>query len=175
MHSNITMSGEWIFCSQRLRLIGSLWVYMFAKQIKCIDYSSLSLLNSFVFPHCFFLVTHGITFYRADTQTNWMKLALTNSSHLFVFCHKNIIFFWLIKIRKVTKVKQTLQIRHSEVIFAMCLSWMTVVNRAHDYRIKIPKNTFDHKMTWQVIISRYNSEQKSVLFWCYGTEENFHL
>ena len=29
---------------------------MFAKQIKCIDYSSLSLLNSFVFLHCFFFL-----------------------------------------------------------------------------------------------------------------------
>ena len=176
MHSNITVRGEWIFCSQGLRLIGSLWVSMFANQIKCIDNSSLSLLNSFVFLHCFFfLVTHGVTFYRADTQTNKMKLALTNSSHLFVFCHKNKIFFWLIKIRKVTKVKQTLQISHSEVIFAMCLSLMTVVNRAHDYRIKIPKNTVDYEMTLQVIISRCNSEQKSILFWCYGTEEKFHL
>ena len=63
---------------------------MFANQIKCIDYSSLSLLNSFVFLRCFFLITHGATFYTADTQTNKMKLALTNSSHLFVFSHKNI-------------------------------------------------------------------------------------
>ena len=84
----------------------------------------------------FFLVTHNVTFYRADTQTNKMKLALTNSSHLFVFCHKNIILFWLIKLRKVTKVKQTLQISNCKVIFAMCLSWMTVVNRAHDYKSK---------------------------------------
>ena len=159
------MRGEWIFCSQRLRFIGSLWVSMFANQIKCIDYSSLSLLNSFVFLHCFFLITHGVTFYRADTQTNKMKLALTNSS-LFVFCHKNIMSFRLIKIRKVTKVKQTLRISHCEVIFAMCLSWMIVVNIAHDYRIKIPKDTIDHEMTLQVIISRYNSEHKSVLFWC---------
>ena len=65
---------------------------MFANQIKCIDYSSLSLLNSVVFLRCFFLITYGVTFYRADTQTNKMKLALTNSS-LFVFCHKNINVF----------------------------------------------------------------------------------
>ena len=41
---------------------------------------------------------------------------------------------------------------------------MIVVNIAHDYRIKIPKDTIDHEMTLQVIISRYNSEQKSILF-----------
>ena len=41
---------------------------------------------------------------------------------------------------------------------------------------KIPKYTIHHDMTLlQVIISRYNIHKKSILIWCYGTKENFHL
>ena len=76
---------------------------------------------------------------------------------------------------KVTKVKQILQISYSEVFLAICLSWMITINRAYVYK-KIPKYTIDHDMTLlQVIISRYNIQKKSIVIWCYGTEDNFHL
>ena len=68
-----------------------------------------------------------------------------------------------------------LQISYSEVFLAICLSWMITINRAYVYK-KIPKYTIDHNMTLlQVIISRYNIQKTSVLIWCHGTEENFHL
>ena len=68
-----------------------------------------------------------------------------------------------------------LQISYSEVFLAICLSWMITINRAYVYK-KIPKYTIDHDMTLlQVIISRYNIQKKSILIWCYGTEDNFHL
>ena len=68
-----------------------------------------------------------------------------------------------------------LQISYSEVFLAICLSWMMTINRAYVYK-KIPKYTIDHDMTLlQVIISRHNIQKKSILIWCYGTEDNFHL
>ena len=68
-----------------------------------------------------------------------------------------------------------LQISYSEVFLAICLSLMITINRAYVYK-KIPKYTIDHDMTLlQVIISRYNFPKKSILIWCYGTEDNFHL
>ena len=68
-----------------------------------------------------------------------------------------------------------LPINYSEVFLAICLSWMVTINGAYAYK-KIPKYTIDHDMTLlQVIISRYNIQKKSILIWCYRTEDNFHF
>ena len=57
----------------------------------------------------------------------------------------NIYYFWLIKITKVTEVKQMLQISYSEVFLAICSSWMITINRAYVYKKYLNTRSI---MTW---------------------------
>ena len=55
-----------------------------------------------------------VTIYRPETQTNKLKLTLANSSLLSLKCHVCLSF--VIKMGKMTKLRQKLQMSHFDVI-----------------------------------------------------------
>ena len=63
----------------------------------------------------------AVTIYRPGTQTNKLKLTLANSSRLSDFCHEIVMFVCLLSLKreKMTKLRQKLQISHSDVIRAL--------------------------------------------------------
>ena len=61
----------------------------------------------------------AVTIYRPETQTNKLKLTLANSSLLSDFRHFkkcHVCLSFVIKMRKMAKLRQKLQISHSDVI-----------------------------------------------------------
>ena len=64
----------------------------------------------------------AVTIYRPETQTNKLNLTLANSPLLSDFCHFkkcHVCLSFVIKMRKMAKLRQKLQISHSDVIRAL--------------------------------------------------------
>ena len=135
MLSTITMSGEFV-------LNGCVWLAL--RESLCLS-TNRNATDFVCFSALVYLVTNGAILFK---ELRLKKTKWNNYKRIPLVCLAfviNIYYSWLIKITKVTKVKQMLQISHSEVILAICLSWMITINRAYVYKKFLNTRSI---MTW---------------------------
>ena len=134
MLSTITMSREFV-------LNGCVWLAfcesLFVNQSKC---NWFPLFLCIGLPH--YQWRYFLKNWYSDKQNEIIINEFLSFDWLLTL---NIYYFWLIKITKVRKVKQMLQIGYSEVFLAICLSWMITINRAYVYKKYLNTRSI---MTW---------------------------